>query len=78
MSTYVSIYVGSYVDSEDRRSRGRRSTEGWQISSILRANSSLPVKVQEGADATDLAARRADRPDYSGTWPGGRDQVIGK
>jgi hypothetical protein len=58
--------------------RGNRLVEGWQVSSILRANTGLPVTIQEGADVTDLAAIQGDRPDYSGTCPGGRDQDLGK
>jgi hypothetical protein len=57
---------------------GNRLVEGWQVTGILRASTGLPVTVQEGADVADLGAIQGDRPDYSGTCPNGRDQVLGK
>lgn len=57
---------------------GNRLVDGWQITGILRANTGLPVTVQEGSDVADLGAIQGDRPDYSGTCPGGKDQVLGK
>jgi hypothetical protein len=58
--------------------KGNRLVQGWQFGSILRASSGLPVTIQESADVTDLAAIQGDRPDYSGTCPGGKDQVLGQ
>jgi hypothetical protein len=58
--------------------RGNRLVSGWQVASIIRANTGLPITIQEGADITDLGGIQGDRPDYSGTCPGGRDQVLGK
>jgi hypothetical protein len=57
---------------------GNRLVDGWQITGILRANTGLPVTVQEGSDVADLGAIQGDRPDYSGTCPGGKDQTLGK
>jgi Carboxypeptidase regulatory-like domain len=58
--------------------RGNRLVSGWQLTSILTARSGLPVTIQEGADAADLGAIQGDRPNYSGSCPGGKDQVLGK
>jgi hypothetical protein len=58
--------------------RGNRLVSGWQVASIIRANTGLPITIQEGADITDLGGIQGDRPNYSGTCPGGRDQVLGK
>jgi Carboxypeptidase regulatory-like domain len=59
--------------------KGNRLVEGWQINTILTANSGLPVNVVEGnnADTALIGIISADRPDYSGTCPGGRGQVLG-
>ena len=57
---------------------GNRLVSGWQLASILTAASGLPVTIQEGADVADLGAIQGDRPNYSGTCPGGKDQVLGK
>ncbi len=58
--------------------KGNRFVQGWQITSILRVNTGLPVDVQEASDISGLAAIQGDRPNYSGTCPGGRDQILGK
>ena len=58
--------------------KGNRFVQGWQITSILRVNTGLPVDVQEASDVSGLAAIQGDRPNYSGTCPGGRDQILGK
>jgi Carboxypeptidase regulatory-like domain len=58
--------------------RGNRLVSGWQVASIVTAASGLPVTIQEAADVADLGAIQGDRPNYSGTCPGGKDQVLGK
>jgi hypothetical protein len=58
--------------------RGNRFVSGWQVASILTAASGLPVTIQEGVDVADLGAIQGDRPNYSGTCPGGKDQVLGQ
>jgi hypothetical protein len=58
--------------------KGNRLVSGWQVGGIFTAHSGLPVTIQEGVDVAGLAAIQGDRPDYSGTCPGGRDQVLGK
>jgi hypothetical protein len=58
--------------------KGNRLVQGWQVTSILRLNTGLPVDVQEASDVAGLAAIQGDRPNYSGTCPGGRDQILGK
>jgi hypothetical protein len=60
--------------------KGNRLVEGWQFTTILRASSGLPVNVVEGANADTalVGIISADRPDYSGTCPGGKGQVLGK
>jgi hypothetical protein len=58
--------------------KGNRLIEGWGVTSILRVNTGLPVDIQEGSDITQLNAIQGDRPNYSGTCPGGKDQVLGK
>ena len=55
-----------------------RLVSGWQIATILTARSGLPVTIQEGGDVAGLGAIQGDRPNYSGTCPSGRDQVLGK
>jgi len=57
---------------------GNRLVSGWEVTSILTAASGLPVTIQESADVADLGAIQGDRPDYSGTCPGGKDQILGK
>jgi hypothetical protein len=61
--------------------KGNRLVSGWQFTSILRVSTGLPVTIQEGGGPFDIArlgAIQGDRPNYSGTCPGGRDQVLGK
>jgi len=58
--------------------KGNRLVEGWGLTSILRASTGLPVDIQEGSDITQLNGIQGDRPNYSGTCPGGKDQVLGK
>ena len=58
--------------------QGNRLVSGWEFASILTAASGLPVTIQEAADVADLGAIQGDRPNYSGTCPGGKDQVLGK
>jgi Carboxypeptidase regulatory-like domain/TonB dependent receptor len=55
-----------------------RLVSGWQFATILTARSGLPVTIQEGGDVAGLGAIQGDRPNYSGTCPSGRDQVLGK
>jgi hypothetical protein len=57
---------------------GNRLVTGWQFGAILTARTGIPVTIQEGGDVTDLGAIQGDRPNYSGTCPGGQDQVLGK
>jgi hypothetical protein len=57
--------------------RGNRLVSGWQITSIVTARSGLPITIQEGVDVAALGAIQGDRPNYSGTCPGGKDQVLG-
>jgi Carboxypeptidase regulatory-like domain/TonB dependent receptor len=57
--------------------KGNRLVEGWQFTSILRVSTGLPLDIQEGSDITDLGGIQGDRPNYSGTCPGGKDQVLG-
>jgi hypothetical protein len=60
--------------------KGNRLVEGWQFTSILSASSGLPVNVVEGANADTalIGIISADRPNYNGTCPGGKGQVLGK
>jgi hypothetical protein len=58
--------------------KGNRLVSGWQFTTILRANTGLPVTIQETPDIANLQAIQGDRPNYSGTCPGGKDQVLGK
>jgi Carboxypeptidase regulatory-like domain/TonB dependent receptor len=60
--------------------KGNRLVEGWQITTILSASTGLPVNVVEGANADTalIGIISADRPNYSGTCPGGKGQVLGK
>jgi hypothetical protein len=60
--------------------KGNRLVEGWQVTTILRASTGLPINVVEGggADTALIGIISADRPDYSGTCPGGKGQVLGK
>ena len=55
-----------------------RLVSGWELGGIFTAHSGLPVTIQEGIDVAGLAAIQGDRPDYSGSCPGGRDQVLGR
>jgi Carboxypeptidase regulatory-like domain len=59
--------------------KGNRFVEGWQFTTILSASSGLPVNVVEGAngDTALIGIISADRPNYSGTCPGGKGQVLG-
>lgn len=57
--------------------KGNRLVSGWQLGGIFTAHSGLPVTIQEGVDVAGLAAIQGDRPDYSGTCPGGGDQKLG-
>ena len=58
--------------------KGNRLVSGWELTSILTAATGLPVTIQEAADVADLGAIQGDRPNYSGTCPGGKDQVLGE
>lgn len=60
--------------------KGNRLVEGWQFTTILSASSGLPVNVVEGggADTALIGIISADRPNYNGTCPGGKGQVLGK
>jgi Carboxypeptidase regulatory-like domain/TonB dependent receptor len=58
--------------------KGNRLVSGWELTSILTAATGLPVTIQESADVADLGAIQGDRPNYSGTCPGGKDQVLGE
>ncbi len=57
---------------------GNRLITGWQVGSILTAMSGLPVTIQEGVQQAGINAIQGDRPNYSGTCPGGKGQVLGK
>src|ERR1019366_1354827 len=56
---------------------GNKLVEGWQVSGILSVNTGLPVTVQDGQQIAGLFGIQGDRPDYSGTCPGGKDHVLG-
>ncbi|MGC2330494.1 MAG: TonB-dependent receptor [Candidatus Acidiferrales bacterium] len=60
--------------------KGNRLVEGWQFATILTVSSGLPVNVVEGnnADTALIGIISADRPDYSGTCPGGKGQLLKK
>jgi len=58
--------------------KGNRIVSGWEVTSIITAASGLPVTIQEAADVAGLGGIQGDRPNYSGTCPGGKDQILGK
>ncbi|MGH9717598.1 MAG: carboxypeptidase regulatory-like domain-containing protein [Candidatus Acidiferrales bacterium] len=58
--------------------KGNRLVSGWEVTSIVTAATGLPSTIQEAADVAALGGIQGDRPDYSGTCPGGKDQILGK
>ncbi|MGA9884481.1 MAG: carboxypeptidase regulatory-like domain-containing protein [Candidatus Acidiferrales bacterium] len=58
--------------------KGNRLVSGWEVTSIVTAATGLPTTIQEAADVAGLGGIQGDRPNYSGTCPGGKDQILNK
>jgi Carboxypeptidase regulatory-like domain/TonB dependent receptor/TonB-dependent Receptor Plug Domain len=60
--------------------KGNRVVAGWEFSGILTATSGLPINVLTGpgepGGQSNLGGIQGDRPDYSGTCPGGKSQIL--
>jgi hypothetical protein len=61
--------------------KGNRLVGGWELATILRAATGIPLYVSEGGisgtDTALLGGYQFDRMNYSGTCPGGKGQVLG-